>query len=226
MKVHTVWKTGRFEDEADRLRWFEWWLLIAGVALVDVAIWVNTGTALWQAYEERVFGLHLRAAVTNTPRALAPRSNIVGRLEIPELQLTAMVQEGVDAATLRRAVGHVPGTALPGEASNVALAGHRDTFFRPLRDIRLKDVIQLQTPGGDYRYVVESAKIVSPRDISVLRPTGRNTLTLVTCYPFYYVGSAPKRFVVRAALVPNPTLTSSPEPGTEHNQGRAASLSQ
>jgi len=131
-----------------------------------------------------------------------PRSAVIGRLVIPHLQLATMVREGADAATLRRAVGHIPGTALPGAKGNIGLAGHRDTFFRPLRNIQTNDIIELQTESGIYRYAVESTRIVGPRDIGVLAPSGSESLTLVTCYPFYYVGSAPKRFIVRAALIP------------------------
>ena len=132
---------------------------------------------------------------------------LIGRLQIPRLQLTAMVREGADESTLRRAVGHIPGTALPGKLGNVALAGHRDTFFRGLRNIRKNDAIDFQTENGTYRYQVESTRIVGPRDIGVLAAAGSPSLTLVTCYPFYYVGSAPKRFVVRATQVATNRLT-------------------
>jgi sortase A len=131
----------------------------------------------------------------------APES-VIGRLEIPRLNLSVMVREGADEGTLRKAVGHIPGTALPGRIGNVGLAGHRDTFFRPLRNIRKDDTIELQTTEGAYRYVVQSTKIVTPRDVSVLKPEGGQTLTLVTCYPFYYVGSAPRRFIIHAQRVP------------------------
>jgi len=130
----------------------------------------------------------------------APRS-VIGRLSIPRLNLAVMVREGADEGTLRRAVGHIPGTALPGTIGNVGLAGHRDTFFRALRNIQADDTIELQTTAGTYRYLVKSTRIVTPRDVSVLAASGGETLTLVTCYPFYYVGSAPKRFIVRAALL-------------------------
>ncbi len=149
-----------------------------------------------------------REAETRPPA----RSAVIGRLEIPNVRLVAMVQEGADARTLRRAVGHIPGTALPGGRGNVGLAGHRDTFFRPLREIHVNDAIELKTPNGTYRYRVESMRIVGPRDVQVLKPTNNASLTLVTCYPFYYVGSAPKRFIVRAGLesvVPNAISTAS-----------------
>jgi sortase A len=128
-------------------------------------------------------------------------SSLIGRLEIPRLNLTAMVREGADSQTLHQAVGHIPGTALPGYAGNVALAGHRDTFFRALRNIQKDDTIDFETENGTYRYQVESTDIVGPRDVSVLAASHGQTLTLVTCYPFYYIGSAPKRFIVRAAQV-------------------------
>lgn len=126
---------------------------------------------------------------------------VIGRLEIPRLKLAVMVREGAGEGTLRRAVGHIPGTALPGNLGNVGLAGHRDTFFRALRNIRKDDTIELETTAGTYRYVVNSTRIVPPRDVSVLKASGGETLTLVTCYPFYYVGSAPKRFIVHATQV-------------------------
>jgi sortase A len=136
------------------------------------------------------------------PSETAPEPNaVIGRLEIPRLDLSVMVREGADEGTLRRAVGHIPGTALPGTIGNVGLAGHRDTFFRALRNVRANDTIELQTTHGAYRYLVKSTKIVTPRDVSVLAASGGDTLTLVTCYPFYYVGSAPKRFIVHATQV-------------------------
>jgi sortase A len=124
--------------------------------------------------------------------------SVIGRLEIPRLKLSVMVREGADERTLSRAVGHIPGTALPGRIGNMGLAGHRDTFFR---DIREDDAIEFETTQGTYRYIVKSTKIVTPRDVSVLAASGGENLTLVTCYPFYYVGSAPKRFIVHATQV-------------------------
>lgn len=129
------------------------------------------------------------------------KQSVIGRLEIPRLKLAVMVREGADEGTLSRAVGHIPGTALPGTIGNVGLAGHRDTFFRALRNIRADDIIEVQTTAGTYRYAVKSTRIVTPRDVSVLQASGGETLTLVTCYPFYYVGSAPKRFIVHATQV-------------------------
>ena len=91
----------------------------------------------------------------------------------------------------------------------MGLAGHRDTFFRPLKDLRIKDEIQVSTLKGNFKYEVESLRVVEPDNVGVLAPSGENVLTLVTCYPFYYVGPAPKRFVVRARQVPPQTLAGS-----------------
>jgi sortase A len=124
----------------------------------------------------------------------------LGRLEAPRLGLSVIVAQGVTSSTLRRSAGHIPGTALPGQLGNVGIAGHRDTFFRPLKEIQKDDTLTLTTLEGTYRYVVDSTEIVPPEDVQVLDPSGRPTLTLVTCYPFYYVGSAPKRFIVQAHL--------------------------
>src|ERR1051326_2468189 len=111
-----------------------------------------------------------------------------------------MIVEGVDSRSLRRAVGHIPGTALPGRSGNVVLSGHRDTFFRRLGRIHAGDVIWLTTLDGRHKYIAESSGVIDSEEAVVLRDIGRPTLTLVTCYPFYYVGSAPKRFVVHASL--------------------------
>lgn len=136
---------------------------------------------------------------------LPPESGeLVGRIAIPRLDVSAIVLEGVDTKTLRRGAGHIPATALPGEdKGNIGIAAHRDSFFRGLKDIQEDDTIELTTLGGTFRYKVEWTRIVKPADISVLEPTEEPVLTLVTCYPFYYVGSAPKRFIVRAHRIEN-----------------------
>jgi sortase A len=135
-----------------------------------------------------------------SPQTL-PENHLLGRLTIPRLQLTATVREGVSETTLGRALGHIPSTALPGHRGNVGVAGHRDTLFRGLREIRKNDVIQFETVRGTYTYHVESTQIVKPQDVSVLNAAQYPELTLVTCYPFYYVGSAPDRFIVKARQV-------------------------
>ncbi len=119
---------------------------------------------------------------------------------MPRLKLSAIAREGVDTGTLRLAVGHIPGTAFPGELGNAGFAAHRDTFFRPLRSVRQGDEVIVTTPAGVYRYSVTAVRVVDPEDVSVLDPTPETSLTLVTCYPFTYVGSAPRRFIVHATL--------------------------
>jgi sortase A len=122
----------------------------------------------------------------------------LGRLTSARIGLNVMVAEGVDDATLRRAAGHIPGTALLDSGGNVGVAAHRDTFFRPLREIRKGDELELETAQGRRRYRVEWTAVVEPENLEPLEETTAPALTLVTCFPFYYVGPAPRRFVVRA----------------------------
>src|SRR6185437_1300300 len=124
--------------------------------------------------------------------------SLIGKVEVERLGLSVALVEGTDAAILQRAAGHIEGTALPGRIGNLGIAAHRDTFFRPLRNIRLGDLIEVTALASTYRYRVTSTKIVRPDDVSVLISDGSEVLTLVTCYPFYYVGPAPSRFIVRA----------------------------
>ncbi len=126
---------------------------------------------------------------------------LIGRIEIPRLNMSVVVVEGTGTPALRRAVGHIVGTALPGQPGNIGIAAHRDTFFRPLRNIQRGDIVTLTTPRGEYRYSVVSTKVVDPDDVAVLNSDGNEILTLVTCYPFYFVGSAPNRFIVRAKRI-------------------------
>ena len=126
----------------------------------------------------------------------------VGKIEIPALGLATRVLEGDDARTLRLAVGHIPGTAVPGPSGNVGLAGHRTTYFRSLQRIRVGDEIRYSNLAGTYTYRVVSLRVVLPSAIEVLDNTQRPTLTLVTCYPFHSIGEAPERFIVHAEMVP------------------------
>ena len=135
-----------------------------------------------------------------SPRLPFPTA-LIGRLSVPRLHLSAMVREGIDRNTLQIAVGHIPTTALPGQTGNVGVAGHRDSFFRGLKDLRARDEIRFSTLNGDFKYLVESVIIVEPDNLGVLAQSSENVLTLVTCYPFSYIGAAPKRFVVRAMQV-------------------------
>jgi sortase A len=184
-------------------------LLIVAIACLGYYGYVSAETMLYQAQENRALDeLLLRnrtedvSPANATPRVPRERTvaagDTVGRIEIPRLGVSAIIKAGTDARTLQLAVGHIPGTAFPGEPGNIGLAAHRDTFFRRLRDIQSDDEIRLTTPDGSYTYRVSRTDIVEPEDVWVLDPTDHPALTLVTCYPFNYVGSAPQRFIVRA----------------------------
>ena len=166
------------------------------------SVWVRA--EMYQSREASRFDrelhlAHIDIAPRNAPPpAVLPDGGLLGRIEIPRIGVSVMVVEGVRDGDLKRAVGHIPGTALPGEAGNIALAGHRDSFFRPLRFIHRDDRITFRTLEGTFHYRVVATKVVGPEDVSVLYPTGSDSLTLVTCFPFHYIGSAPKRFIVRA----------------------------
>jgi len=178
-----------------------WVLLATGLIALGYAAYVVADAHAYQATERKRFEQagNNAAAVppSNTVTAL-PEGEVIGEIQIRRLGLTAVVAQGESAATLQRAVGHLSDTALPGELGNVVLAGHRDTFFRPLKGVRPGDAITLKTQEGDFEYLVESSAVVRPSNIQVLEPTGGRTLTLITCFPFSYVGSAPDRFIVRA----------------------------
>ena len=145
-------------------------------------------TSLWSPERIKAYA-ESRSAPPGTPLAV---------LAIPKIRLEVPVLDGTDDLTLNRAVGVIEGTARPGEAGNVAIAGHRDGFFRGLKDVVPGDAITLRTPAGPRAYLVKTVRVVDPDDVSVLDDTPTDALTLVTCYPFYFVGSAPQRFIVRA----------------------------
>ena len=170
-------------------------LLSAGLlSLAYVALIVIDANA-YQRSERRRFEQRGPAA------SVAPvvvEGATIGEIQISRLGLAAIVVQGDAANILQRAIGHLAESALPGESGNVVLAGHRDTFFRPLKRIRVGDTIRLRTVKGDFEYEVESTAVVSPDAIEVLQPTGGRTLTLITCFPFGFVGPAPNRFIVRA----------------------------
>jgi sortase A len=128
----------------------------------------------------------------------APAGPALAVLAIPKIRLEVPVLDGTDDFTLNRAVGLIEGTARPGEAGNAAIAGHRDGFFRGLKEVGPGDAITLRTRAGPRDYVVKTVRVIGPEDVSVLDETPTDVLTLVTCYPFYYVGKAPQRFIVRA----------------------------
>jgi sortase A len=154
----------------------------------------------FQQRELREFDRIVKVARPAIP--VAPVADgLIGRIEVSRIGLSAMVVEGTTTVALRRAAGHIAGTGTPGVPGNVAIAAHRDTFFRPLRNIRQNDVVTLTTVEGEYRYRVVSTKVVDPGDVSVLDTGESEVLTLVTCYPFSFVGTAPERFIVRAERI-------------------------
>jgi sortase A len=198
------------------LRILERLLIIIGIVCLGYFVYVTAETALYQAYETRELDAILASAPEPRPVAttsvdvplapLPPRAeprsgSLLGRLEIPRLHVSAIVRAGSDARTLRLAIGHIGGTALPGERGNVGLAAHRDTFFRRLGEIRVDDQVRLVTRDGTFTYRVEGTRVVEPQDVWVLDQTTDPALTLITCYPFRYIGSAPQRFIVRAQLI-------------------------
>jgi sortase A len=158
--------------------------------------WSEPDQKLWS--HERVKAWTLVSSVPEVRSSAGP----LAVLKIPKIHLEVPVVEGTDDPALDYGVGHVQGTALPGEPGNVALAGHRDGFFRGLKDIAVGDTMELETVRGSEAFVVENVWLVTPNDVWVLDPTPKESLTLVTCYPFYFVGSAPQRYIVRATRSP------------------------
>lgn len=177
-------------------------LVIFGLAAL---LWCGGSLVRTHLYQERSTAILDRDSLVKPVKTMfdsMPKvGTLLGSIRIPRVGVSSAIVEGTDDHTLTLSVGHIPGTAVPGREGNVALAGHRDTFFRGLRNIHNRDEIMLTTPGGTHLYEVESTRIVSPQDLYVLNDSGRPLLTLVTCYPFYYIGSAPKRFIVRAHRV-------------------------
>jgi|HubBroStandDraft_6_1064221.scaffolds.fasta_scaffold787985_1 LPXTG-site transpeptidase (sortase) family protein len=178
------------------------WLL--GILLVGWFVWTNAEAYLFQITQKE----QLDSRLTDMSTPQVKRSTIlntwtspgmpIGRIEIPRVKVSAVIEEGDDGPTLRNAVGHIPGTALPGEGGNIGLAAHRDSFFRGLAHVREGDEIVLTTTHGTFRYTIESTGVVSPEQTKVLKAVGVPALTLVTCYPFHFIGPAPDRYVVTA----------------------------
>jgi sortase A len=184
-------------------RWLTWLgsaLMVGGAAVLAWFGW----TAHEQSVAQRRAKEWLNRSVTVPGSAPAPRvhrGDVVGEIEIPRLHLAVMIFEGDDSGILKQGAGHIPGTALPSGSGNIGIAAHRDTYFRPLRLVRANDVITLKTSAGTAEYAVTGTEIVNPTAISVLAPAPGRDLTLVTCYPFFYIGSAPERFIVHARKI-------------------------
>jgi LPXTG-site transpeptidase (sortase) family protein len=181
------------------LRWTRRTLIACAVGLLGYCGFVLIDARHFQIEEDRQLDRLRPASLATVPPAAS--GGLIGRIGIPRLGLSVIVMEGTSSKTLRRAAGHIAGTSLPGQPGNIGISGHRDTFFRPLRHIERNDIITLTTVSGEYRYRVLSTSVVGPDDVAVLEPGGNEILTLVTCYPFYFVGPAPNRFIVRAERV-------------------------
>jgi sortase A len=195
------------------LTWLERALWTAGCCALGYCVFASIDASLTQRQLAQSFeesrshvGVPTQATLNNSTADLqkAPTqsgSRLVGRLEIPNLNLSSVILEGVGSQTLRVGLGHVPGTSMPGQPGNVVIAGHRDTFFRPLRKMKICDELSIDTTTRTYYYQVRSFEIVDPHNVNALRFHNRDELTLITCYPFSYIGPAPKRFIVHAEPV-------------------------
>jgi len=199
--------TSRQKKRNKAAKWVGNVLLLAGSLAMGIWLGSTVGMKLWEQWQSRAFD-RTEAAARNgreTPaeNQIAPpaKGAVMGRLSIPRLGVEAMIREGTADRILSVALGHIPGTALPGQSGNVGVAGHRDSLFRGLRNVAKNDDITFETPSVTYTYRVESTRIVTPEHVEVLKPDGKAELTLVTCYPFDYIGAAPERFIVKAELV-------------------------
>lgn len=203
-----------------RLNFTELLLIVVGVLSLGYCGFVATQAAAAKRMSHRFTGKTVEARETTrrswpltpakSPSALvddidAPRAmkapEVIGRLDIPQIQLSVPVLSDYDTDSLLKGVGHIPGTAMPGGLGTVGLAGHRDLFLRPLRLIKPHMDIRLVEETDVYHYQVDSTEIVTPDQVEVLDTGSKPELTLITCYPFFYVGNAPKRFIVHAHLV-------------------------
>ena len=220
------------------VRWVEKLLLVVGLLLICiyVAAWlhgtISSRVALWQF--ENAQTAKAASVSQESPhrdddpdeslwapqRIKANKESLASKfdpplavLEIPKVHLAVPVFEGTDDLTLNRGAGRIGGTAHPGEAGNVGIAGHRDGFFRVLKDIQMGDIVELRSTNRTFHYRVSKIEIVTPEDTRVLTPTSDSELTLVTCYPFYFVGSAPQRFIVHAILEADKPTESASSPG-------------
>lgn len=190
-------------------------LIAAGALALGFCMWALLSGALYQRVQKARFaeqrwvedsGVAQHQAAPDSPLLAPARSllaadpRIVGQLEIPRIGLDVMVREGIDDGTLRKAAGHVPSTGLPGQRGDFMVIGHRDTFFRPLRAIESGDVVRMRTPRGQFRYHIDSVVVVDLEGLRVIQSTAHEGITLITCFPFDYLGPAPRRLVARGSL--------------------------
>jgi sortase A len=213
------------------LRWIERLLVTAGASMLIWCAIVVADASLSQWTARRSLETAAQIQGRNRPRwrdeaaggltaPIVRTGSAIATLSIPRLRMSAVVLHGSDEFTLRHGPGHLEHRALPGESGNMVIAGHRDTFFRALRRVRVGDDVFVDAPQGSFHYRVDSTRVVDRHTVSALEPTNEDALTLITCYPFWALGPAPDRFVVRATRVPDvavvgfvvpPTL---PEPVT------------
>jgi sortase A len=185
------------------MKWVERFLWTIGFLALAIwlAVWANARRQQAEASRELDRRLKEQRSVQHGLPSLQVnliQGDVIGRIEIPRLEISTMVFEGTGDDVLGIGVGHLPDSPLPGLRGNVVLAAHRDTFFRPLRNIQKLDTISVVTPGGTHRYSVDETRVVTPDHTEVLGPASGTILTLVTCYPFDWFGHAPQRFIVRA----------------------------
>jgi len=191
-----------FAERGQRfIRWTRHVLLLSGALALTYVGLTLLDARIYQQRAELTLEKRIQAQEaheTALPKLSVKEGDILGRIDIPRIELSAVVLEGTTSQTLQHGVGHIEGTALPGEPGNIGIAGHRDTYFRGLKDIRANDEIQIQTAAGITRYEVDWIQITVPSDVAIVSPATGSALTLVTCYPFHYIGAAPERFVVHA----------------------------
>lgn len=186
------------------LRWIQRLLFIAGSLSIFYVVFTLLDAKCFQVAAGNALDKQITAQdqlKVGLSRAVAKEGDVLGSIEIPRLGVKVAILEGTTSQTLRLGVGHIQGTALPGEPGNIGIAGHRDTYFRALKDIRTNDEIQIQTATGLSRYEVDSLRVVDPSDTGVLAPFAGSAITLVTCYPFHFIGAAPERFIVHAQSI-------------------------
>ena len=197
-----ITKQQRFKTRARLfVRWMGSCLFIIGaLTLSYVALTLlyakHYQEAAGNALDKQIYAEEQHKA--SASQAVAKEGDVLGRIEVPRLKLRVAILEGTTAHTLRLGVGHIGGTALPGTDGSIGIAGHRDTYFRGLKDIHKNDEIIIQTARGISTYEVDWIRITDPADGGIMAPTADSGLTLVTCYPFHYIGAAPERYVVHA----------------------------
>ena len=204
-RVHTVHTRGPLVSTVTRrlIAVSQWVLLVLGLGCGGY--WASHQAATWllnTRYQER-WTTPAAAGLPTTPVTSPSSGSVIGRIEIPDVGVNALIFGGVDESDLDRGVGHIPGTPLPGTGGNVSLAGHRDTHFRGLRSIQVGQSIRVTTDLGSHNYRVTATSVVAPEDIHVLDTREADELTLVTCHPFTFVGAAPERFIVHAEKLPD-----------------------